>query len=145
MSDQAYTDLALTRRSFEQLTSDREQTDIVVQGGGDLQTVGGRESLAQAIINRLLTRKGELAKLGHPAYGSRLHLLAGEPNNVRTQARADFYLRECLAQESRIEEVRFIEFAVPNRLDTRSTLQVSIGIRPKESTQLLLLDIPLNL
>ncbi|MGV2388060.1 MAG UNVERIFIED_CONTAM: hypothetical protein LVR29_06225 [Microcystis novacekii LVE1205-3] len=38
---------------------------------GDLGAIEGQTNLRQAILNRLLTRKGELAKLGHPDYGSR--------------------------------------------------------------------------
>ena len=53
---------------------------------GDLKLVRGRANLAQAVLNRLFTRQGALARLGHPDYGSRLYLLPGEPNNRRTRA-----------------------------------------------------------
>ncbi|MEM7509289.1 MAG: DUF2634 domain-containing protein [Bacteroidota bacterium] len=144
MSEAYYTDLRLTNRGFDQQTSDRNAVDISIPFRTDLQTVEGRENLAQAIINRLLTRQGELSKLGHPTYGSRLYLIGGQPNNLRTQAKADFYIRECLAQESRIAEITFIEFATPDRLDTRSTLQISIGIQPTGGASFSL-NVPINL
>ena len=69
--------------------------------------------MAQAILNRLLTRRGELTALGHPNYGSRLHMLLGEPNNARTCARAELYIRESLAAERRLAETVDITFAPP--------------------------------
>jgi len=86
--------------------------------------------LAQAIINRLLTRKGELTRLGHPNYGSRLYELIGELNNLRLRAKAEVFLRDCLSQEKRIESIRFIEFEPPERGIDRSVLKIIIGIKP---------------
>ena len=51
----------------------------------DYSTLDGRDNLAQAIVMRLLTPRGELAELGHPEYGSRLNELLGAPN---TETRA---------------------------------------------------------
>ena len=101
-------DIQLTRRTFNQQVSDRDKVDLALARDGDLATVEGYANLAQAIINRLLTRKGELKKLGHPNYGSRLHTLVGELNNFRIQGRAEIYIRECPAQEKRIQEVTSI-------------------------------------
>lgn len=145
MSEELYTDLRLTRRGFDQLTSDRDYVDLTTALGGDIDTVSGRENLAQAITNRLLTRVGELAGLGHPNYGSKLYLLIGEPNNLRTQARADFYMRQCLEQEKRIEEITFIRFLDPGRLENRSTLRIEVGIKPIGSVDPFSISIPINL
>lgn len=69
----------------------------------DLSTVSGFDNLAQAIIVRLLTPKGELAPLGHPEFGSRLHELIGEPNNTAHRALMKLFILESLAAERRIE------------------------------------------
>lgn len=69
----------------------------------DLST--GRENLAQAVIMRLLTPRGELAALGHPTYGSRLHELVGSRNTATNLALARLYILESLKQESRIEKI----------------------------------------
>ena len=45
----------------------------------DLETVDGRDNLAQALKMRLLVGAGELGALGHPRYGSRILELIGEP------------------------------------------------------------------
>ena len=125
-----FIDLKLTNRQFDIQTSDRAYVDLGISAGGDLATDTGRRNLAQAIINRLLTRQGELARLGHPNYGSRLYELIGELNNLRLRAKAEVFLRACLDQEKRIESIRFMEFEPPERGIDRSVLKVTIGIKP---------------
>ncbi len=129
-NDLLKTDLKLTSRDFDQMTSDREFVDLKATARDDLQTVNGRENLAQAIINRLLTRRGELTHFGHPNYGSRLYLLIGELNNIKQRAKAELYIRECLTQEPRIEVVKEVSFAKPNRQEDRDTLKVRIRLKP---------------
>jgi phage baseplate assembly protein W len=129
MADDVGKDIKLTRRAFDQMTSDRNAVDLLVAATGDVQTVTGRENLVQAIVNRLLTRQGELAQLGHPQYGSRLHQLVGELHNARTRGLAELYIRESLAQEPRVQTVTSIAFAPPVRGLERDTLYVSITVQ----------------
>lgn len=124
------TDLFLTRRSFDLLTSDRVGVDLMTERG-DLKLVNGRANLAQAVLNRLFTRRGELAGLGHSDYGSRLYQLIGEPNTRRSQAVAELYIREALADEPRIREIVAIIFEPPSlRADKRNVLELTIAILP---------------
>jgi len=123
-------DLRLTGRGFDVTVSDRSRVDLTVDGGGDLATVTGRANLAQAIVNRLCTRRGELARLGHPEYGSRLHTLIGERNVTRARGLAEIYIRESLGAEPRIAQIVQIALAPPSRDDQRSTLQVQIVVQP---------------
>lgn len=126
------TDLFLTRRAFGSQVGDRDAVDLG-RARGDLRLVSGRENLAQAIVNRLLTRQGELTGLGHPDYGSRLYQLVGEPNTRRTQALAALYIRESLAAESRIGEVTSISFAPPSlRGEKRAVLDIQISVRLRD-------------
>ena len=83
--------------------------DLMVSKAGDLQLVSGRENLGQAIMHRLLTRQGELAELGHPRYGSRLHELIGHPNTERTRELVRLYAKECVLQERRVKEIAGIK------------------------------------
>lgn len=136
-------DLFLSQRYADRLTSDREVVDLRVILG-DLATTQGQANLAQAIVNRLLTRKGELAKLGHPDYGSRLHTLIGELNNTRTCSLADLYIRECLKQEPRIQEITQLTF-LPCRSGDRSVLQVTIAVKPAGQADNLTVNLSLNL
>jgi len=86
--------------------------DLMVNKAGDLQLVAGRENLGQAIMHRLLTRQGELAELGHPQYGSRLHELVGHPNNERTRDLVRLYAKECILQERRVREIASIKVSL---------------------------------
>jgi len=144
MADAYGKDLKLTRRAFDQMTSDRDPVDLLATASSDVQTVTGRENLAQAIVNRLLTRRGELARLGHPNYGSRLHLLVGEVHNARTRGLAELYIRESLAQEPRLQAVTRVAFAPPTRGLDRDTLYVSITVQPTGGGDNLTLIIPLQ-
>ncbi|CCI23591.1 GPW/gp25 family protein [Microcystis aeruginosa] len=112
----------------------------------DLNRVDGRKNLAQAIVNRFYTRRGELTKLGHPSYGSRLYLLMGEPNNIRTRKLAELYIRECLEQESRIAEIKEIRFEPPSRdLDKRNVLLTTIILQPVGESTALNIQLAINL
>lgn len=71
----------------------------------DLAASDGLDNLTQALANRLKTRKGELAALGHPDYGSRHHELIGEPNTPRTRNLIKLYVLQALRDEARIERV----------------------------------------
>ncbi len=139
------TDLKLTMRDFDRMASDRDFVDLKATFRGDLETVGDRNNLAQAIINRLLTRRGELTHFGHPNYGSRLYLLIGELNNVKQRAKAELYIRECLAQESRIELVKEVSFAKANRQEDRDTLRVLIRVKPIGGSDEFSIVIPLDI
>ncbi|QTE31207.1 GPW/gp25 family protein [Pengzhenrongella sicca] len=74
----------------------------------DLQRLEGVADLQQALLLRFLTQVGELAHLGHPTYGSRLHELVGELNNEATRNRAKLYALQALLDEPRIARVRSI-------------------------------------
>jgi phage baseplate assembly protein W len=138
-------DIMLTGRGFDQQASDRSQVDLQVAARGDLKTVAGRENLVQAILNRLLTRQGELTTLGHPGYGSRLHTLIGEPNNLRVRGMADAYIREALAQEKRISKINFISFDAPTRGYDRSTLRATLSVQPAGGGNPFTILVPINL
>jgi phage baseplate assembly protein W len=74
-------------------------------GARDLDVAAGLETLTQALANRLKTRKGELAPLGHPDYGSRHHDLIGQPNVARTRDLIKLYVLQAIRNEPRIEKV----------------------------------------
>lgn len=77
----------------------------------DLATTSGKDNLAQAIILRLLTPRGELAALAHPEYGSRLHEVVGARNTETTRNLIRLHILEALRHEPRIEKVIEIEVA----------------------------------
>ena len=98
----------------------------------DFDTVDGRDNLAQAIVMRLLTPRGELAELGHPEYGSRLNELLGTPNSETRRGLAKLFVLEALTQEPRIEKVLDVTVVPhPERLNERRHLvDVLIRVQP---------------
>jgi phage baseplate assembly protein W len=94
----------------------------------DFARVAGRDNLAQAILLRLLTPRGELAALGHPEYGSRLHEVIGRTNTETTRHLVRLYVLESLKQEPRIAEV--LEVAVAPSPGSRDRVEVLLRVLP---------------
>src|SRR5438105_4002108 len=103
---QLLTDLRLELRRHElrpvyvvATTSQRLPTGNGSVQVDDFALSSGRDNLGQAAIIRLLTPRGELAALGHPDYGSRLHELLGRPNAETTRNLLKLYILESLQKE----------------------------------------------
>jgi phage baseplate assembly protein W len=111
--------------------------DLKVSKKGDLQVVLGRENLGQALMHRLLTRKGELSDLGHPAYGSRLHELIGLPNNQSTRDLVRLYAKECIMEEPRVKSI--VEITVTPSGSDRHAVILDVTVLPIKTT------VPMNL
>jgi len=79
--------------------------DLMPDRHGDLALAEGNANIVQALTMRLLVRKGELAALGWPNYGSRLHELIGEPNNRRTHTILMAHARTSIEQDPRVVKV----------------------------------------
>jgi phage baseplate assembly protein W len=79
--------------------------DLVRGGPGDLARASGPDTIAQALTLALRIRLGELAPLGWPDFGSRIHELIGEPNVRRTQVRLLAYARSAVARDPRVERI----------------------------------------
>lgn len=104
----------------------------------DLQRLSGVQNLQQALLLRFLTQQGELAHLGHPNYGSRLHELIGEPNTETTRNRAKLFALQALLDEPRVKEVRSIVVET-DRGANRNRLNINAAVVVIDS------DTPLNL
>lgn len=100
--------------------------DLVADPTGDLALARGNDNIIQALTMRLLVRKGELARLGWPNYGSRIHELIGEPNNQRTRTILMAHARTAIEQDPRVEEVTGVVARVPE--GERDTVRLEIEI-----------------
>ena len=107
-------------------------------GQNDLQTLSGADNLKQALLLRFLTPAGELEQLGHPAYGSRLYELMGEPNNQTNRDRAKLFTLIALQAEPRVEEILSVEVTTNRRLDP-TRIDIDVKLKVLDS------DTPLNL
>lgn len=98
----------------------------------DYTTLDGRDNLAQAIVMRLLTPRGELTELGHPEYGSRLHELLGTPNTETRRGLAKLFVLEALAQEPRIAKVLDVTVTPhPDRTnELRHLVDIIVRVQP---------------
>lgn len=96
----------------------------------DVQTVGGRENLAQALLLRLLTPRGSLAALGHEAYGSRLHELVGERKTDALRNLCRAFVLEAVAQEPRVED-RAVALDFDLAEETASTFVFTLVVAPR--------------
>jgi phage baseplate assembly protein W len=127
------TDVRLTLRHADirpvyTVATDTRRVPTQVGPREDMGTVGGIDNLAQAVIMRLLTPLGELAPLGHPEYGSRLHSLIGERNTETNRNLIRLYILESLAFEPRVEEV--LDVGIALNPTHRTGVDVTLVLRP---------------
>jgi phage baseplate assembly protein W len=86
--------------------------DLTSDAAGDVDLARGNDNVIQALTMRLRVRKGELAALGWPDYGSRLHEFIGEANNSRTQVMLMAHARTAIEQDPRVSEVKDVRTEV---------------------------------
>lgn len=79
--------------------------DLAASPAGDLRLTSGEQNIVQALAMRLRVRREELARLGYPNYGSRLHELLGQPNNERTRVQLMAHARTAIEADPRVAEV----------------------------------------
>ena len=95
----------------------------------DIGAATGRNNLAQAIILRLLTPRGELAALGHPQYGSRLHEMIGARNTETNRNLVRLFILESLQAEPRIAKI--VQVVVEPVPDVRDLVTVLLEVIPR--------------
>jgi phage baseplate assembly protein W len=107
-----------------------ETHDLRPNGAGDLGLARGNENIIQALTLRLRVRRGELAPLGWPAYGSRLHELIGEPNINRIHVRLMAYARSAIEEDPRVAEVSGVSASPSGRDTVRLTMEIRLIEEP---------------
>lgn len=94
----------------------------------DLDTLDGRDLVGQAVWLRLALPRGELAHLGHPDFGSRLHRLIGRRLNAATLALAEAYVREALRREPLIDAITALRVSGDR---VANELGIALSVRPR--------------
>jgi phage baseplate assembly protein W len=110
----------------------------------DLGVVGGRANLAQSLILRLKTERGELGPLGHPAYGTRHLGLVGEPNTETNRNLLKLYVLEALRQEPRLERIDRVDVRPAQGRQDRDKVEVEIVVRARHLPNPLSLVVPFS-
>ena len=97
-----------------------------IGSSGDLTLASGNDNAVQALSLRLRVRKGELAPLGWPDYGSRLNELIGEPDLPRTRLKAQVFAREAVEPDPRVKQVEAVDVvAIPGE---RYVLRLAMSV-----------------
>lgn len=109
----------------------------------DLTAVDRVEAARQLLVNRLKTRKGELAPLGHPKYGSRHHELIGEPNIERTRNLIKLHVLEAMRHEQRIAKILRCDVTAASR--PRDIVRIEMDIRLIDEPNVVNLVVPFDL
>ncbi|HEY5865037.1 MAG TPA: hypothetical protein VI542_05720 [Candidatus Tectomicrobia bacterium] len=131
------TDIRLQLRHAElrpvyTVDTDQRRVPNVAGWREDIGIVSGSANLGQAVFLRLLTPRGELAALGHPEYGSRLHELIGLQNTATTRNLVQLFILESLQQEPRIAEI--VSMSVEPAPGSRDRVNVLLQVRPVRFT-----------
>lgn len=100
--------------------------DLAV-GASDLAVVSHADNLRQALLMRLLARRGELAHLGHPDYGSRIDEFMGANLDRLELARLERFVHRTLMSDSRVAAVTWLQ--VRARADTPGAVDVEATVR----------------
>ncbi|MDR5748845.1 hypothetical protein QCE73_37330 [Caballeronia sp. LZ029] len=116
----------------------------VMPSAVDIGIVQGKAALAQALIMRLMTERGELEGLGHPDYGSRHHSLIGEPNIERNRNLVKLYILECVREEPRVERVVSLEVTLGVGRENRDKVDVRLGVKFKGAPDVTILVLPFS-
>lgn len=111
--------------------------DLGTQGAigtsGDIALAAGNDNIVQALTMRLRVRLGELAPLGWPQYGSRLHELIGEPDLPRTHLKAQAFARDAIEADPRVAKVESVDIVrIPGeRQVLRLSMLVTVIDQPR--------------
>lgn len=107
--------------------------DVQFGKSQDFRLVSGEDNLAQSIITRCSTMKGEYVLTN--LYGSNLHLSIGLPTDGFLKSAVKSYLFEVLNEEPRIASFEINTIEVVNR----STVNIEITVTPITS------NVPFNI
>ena len=118
--------------------------DLAADNAGDLDLAHGNDNIVQALMLRLLVRRGELAPLGWPTYGSRIHELIGELNNARTHVKLMAFARSALEQDPRVLEISDIRTQVLPGEPNVVRLQIEVLLIDRPSPLNLVYDVNLE-
>ncbi len=119
MSDSLHADLRLEFRDDGLVDLSRR--------GRDLDTTSGIDNLIQALQMRLLTMQGELSRLGHPRYGSRVSELVGEAMTRQNLERLRRHVQRALRSDPRVKVIRSLQVRPvvgdPGAVDVSATIE----------------------
>lgn len=125
------------------ISTSKFAADLAYTDSGDLATAAEESNLAQAILHRLRTGRGELSEIGYPQYGSDIYEILGESNDNLTKNKLFSILREALNQEPRIKKIR--DIFIESSANYTDTLYIEVSVIPIEKNEPVKIAFPLKL
>jgi phage baseplate assembly protein W len=115
--------------------------DLVPDYQGDIALTQSTDNISQALTLRILVRRGELARLGWPDFGSRVHELIGEPNNLRTRTRLMAFARNAIERDPRVVEITNIKAEPTERSLVRLEMDIQLISEPHPLNLVVAIDL----
>jgi phage baseplate assembly protein W len=115
--------------------------DLVPDYQGDIALTQSTDNISQALTLRILVRRGELARLGWPDFGSRVHELIGEPNNLRTRTRLMAFARNAIERDPRVVEITNIKAEPTERSLVRLEMDIQLINEPHPLNLVVAIDL----
>jgi phage baseplate assembly protein W len=115
--------------------------DLVPDYQGDMALTQSTDNISQALTLRILVRRGELARLGWPDFGSRVHELIGEPNNLRTRTRLMAFARNAIERDPRVVEITSIKAEPAERSLVRLEMDIQLINEPNPLNLVVAIDL----
>jgi phage baseplate assembly protein W len=115
--------------------------DLVPDYQGDMALTQNTDNISQALTLRILVRRGELARLGWPDFGSRVHELIGEPNNLRTRTRLMAFARNAIERDPRVVEITNIKAEPAERSLVQLEMDIQLINEPNPLNLVVALDL----
>ena len=107
---------------------DLSDGQLHANAAGDLLLISGAPNLTQAINHRLDTHCGEL--LFHPAYGSQIYELRGEPAGPATNQLAAGYTERAIRADTRIVGVQNVSATVIGDVTSAKATAIATDGKP---------------
>lgn len=85
---------------------DSETLEMKSNNQGSISTARGIQNLKQALYIRLITPVGSY--VGHPSFGSNLHMYLGKKNTEENAALLDIEIERTLRTDGRVTQVEFV-------------------------------------
>lgn len=113
------------------------ERSFTADGFGDIKSVNGLANIEQAVIDRLMTEKGELPL--HPEYGTDLATVIGTAQTPYSAKLAEIEIYESLAYEDRITDVDISRVEIVG-----TTVYVDLTYKPANTTREAIMNLVLN-
>ncbi len=101
--------------------------DFLESSTKDLDTIGGRNNVVDAILRRVATSPGELVH--RPEYGVGIQNYLNAPNSVNLQLKLAQDIRVQLERDERIESVKEVSVFVENNDHDKLKVKIKVDLR----------------